>query len=42
MLPVWFLNAEGQAAVKARAEALRSYLRIRRDMRQAVAVWGAL
>lgn len=41
MLPTWYLNAQGLAAVKAAAAKLRAQLRIRRDMRQAVAAWGA-
>jgi hypothetical protein len=33
VIPRWYLNAEGLAAIKARAAALRDYLRLRRQAR---------
>lgn len=42
MIPACYLSPTGLRAVKARAAALRDYLRIRRNMREACAKWGAL
>lgn len=33
MIPRWYLSPEGLAVIRARAAAMRDYLRIRREVR---------
>lgn len=41
MVPATYLTRQAHRSLMKRAAALGAYLRIRRDMRQVVAAWGA-